>query len=107
MHIAAGLYFGKSSNSQYHQAVQPAGPLPLPTLPHRTAWLLIGLQVLSMQVQQLSQHLHMSLAILRILLKSLMHTQCCKYDKYCLSTSRSEDQNLFHAPPSVQMALVK
>ena len=94
MHIAAGLHFGKSSNPQYHQAVHPAGPLPLPALPHRTAWLLIGLQVPSAQVQQLSPHLHMSLALLRILLKCLMHTlhtQCFGYSTYCLSPSRPED----------------
>jgi len=45
MHIVAGLHFGKQSSPQYYESVQAEPPTPLPALPHKTAWLLIGLQV--------------------------------------------------------------
>lgn len=46
LQVAAGLHFGKEPSQQHYQGVQAAPPLPLPPLPHKTAWLLIGLQVL-------------------------------------------------------------
>ncbi|CAK0782941.1 hypothetical protein CVIRNUC_006136 [Coccomyxa viridis] len=48
METCAGLHFGKSPSTQYMQGVQPAPALPLPALPYRTAWLLIGLQAFAL-----------------------------------------------------------
>ena len=63
LHVVAGLHFGKQPSQQHLQGIQATPPLPLPALPHKTAWLLIGLQVLSLSSLRIALPLRSPLAV--------------------------------------------